>query len=210
MALHIQSAKRFGWGLLAAAVLLTGVLSGPAKAEPRKYEIDPEHFSVGFLVDHIGFNKVLGMFLKAKGSFTFDETTKTLSDGKVVIDASSVFTNLESRDDHLRSPDFLNVEEFPEIVFTLNSAEKTGERTGKLRGDVEILGKKQPVVLDVTWNKSGEYPFGGGFLTPHPWVLGASIRGTLERSKYGMTYGIKQGWVGDDIELLIEFEARRQ
>lgn len=193
-----------------AALLLFGLGSVPAAAEPAQYEVDPDHFSIGFLVDHAGYGKVLGMFLEGSGSFTFDEDARTLSDVRIVIRTESVFTNHEKRDDHLRSPDFLNADEFPEMVFAAPGGTATGDRTGRIDGTLTLLGVSQPVSLDVTWNKSAEYPFGGGLFSDKPYVTGISARGRFKRSAFGMTYGIDGDLVGDDVELILELEAQRK
>ena len=65
--------------LLAAGVLVTAAGAGPAWAEPRTYTIDPDHFAIGFQIDHLGYADVIGMFLKGSGSFVYDEATRTLS-----------------------------------------------------------------------------------------------------------------------------------
>jgi polyisoprenoid-binding protein YceI len=192
-----------------AAVLLGAVAIG-AQAAPASYEIDPDHLSIGFLVDHVGYAKVLGMFRKASGSLQFDEERGELKDLRVVIDTASVFSNHQKRDDHLRSADFLNSAEYPEMVFTASSARRTGERSFEIPGQLALLGKTQPVTLQATWNKSATYPFGGSLLGGKPYVMGISARGSFRRSAFGMGYGVDNGWVGDQVELIIEFEAPRK
>ena len=184
--------------------------AGTARAEAARYELDPDHLTVGFLVDHIGYAKTLGFFRKAEGSYIFDEESGQLSDVRVVVDTASVFTNHQKRDDHLRSADFLNSKEFPEMVFTAKNARRTGDRTYVIEGELELLGRTQPVTLNATWNKSAEYPFGGGLFGGKPYVMGVSARGSFRRSAFGMSYSVDNGWVGDEVELIIEFEARRQ
>jgi len=181
-------------------------LSVAAHAQPARYQIDPEHFSVGFLVDHLGYAKVLGIFQKASGTYAFDEKTGALSDVRLVIDADSIYTAHRKRDNHLRSPDFLNAGEFREIVFKGAQAKRTGERTFVVEGELEMLGKTQPLTLNVTWNKSGKYELPG----TDAYVMGASARGSFKRSAYGMTYGLANGWVGDAVDLIVEFEAKRK
>ena len=181
------------------------VASATAHAQPARYEIDPEHFSVGFLVDHLGYAKVLGLFQKAGGSFTFDEKAGTLSDVRIAIDSASVFTGHRKRDDHLRGTDFLNAVEFPQIVFKGASAKRSGERTFIVEGQLEMLGKTQPVTVNFTWNKSAQYELPG----VKAYVMGASGRGSFTRSAFGMSYAVANGWVGDTVELILEFEARR-
>ena len=188
---------------MATSLALSTMLVGTATAEPRRYALDTEHLSIGFLVDHIGYAKTLGMFRKAQGEYTFDEKTGELSDIRIEIDAASVFTNHRKRDGHLKSADFLNANEFPTLTFTAKSATAGGDRRYRIEGELELLGVRRPVALDATWNKSGEYPFGG-----NPWVMGVSARGSFKRSAFGMNYAVENKWVGDDIELIIEFEAR--
>lgn len=190
----------------AAAILLAGLLAlaAPAAAAPAKYEIDPEHFHIGFLVDHAGVADVLGLFLEGEGSFTFDEEAKTVSDIRVVIETESVFTNHKRRDRHLRSPDFLNASEFPEMVFEGKRSEPTGERTGKIDGTLTLLGVTKPLTLDITWVYSGPHPVGGAYVT------GITARGSFNRSEFGMTYGLDNKMVGDEVKLILSFEALRQ
>lgn len=179
-------------------------LSSAAHAEPHEYELDPAHTAIGFLVGHVGYANVLGMFLEAEGSFTFDDETLTLSDVEIIVETDSVFTNHKKRDQHLRSPDFLNSREFPEMVFKMTKAEKITDTTGKLYGELDLIGLKKPIVLDIVFNRGGEYPFNDEY------AIGVSARGSFKRSEFGMMYGVDNGWVGDDVELIIEFEAVRQ
>ena len=190
---------------LSAALCSAGM---PTQAEPARYKIDPNHLSIGFLVDHVGYAKTLGLFRTASGSFQFDEATAVLSDVRIEVDTASVFTNQTQRDEHLKGKDFLNVLAYPRMVFTASSATRTGERSFDIQGQLELLGKSQPLTLQATWNKSAASPL-GGFLSK-PYVMGVSARGSFKRSAHGMTYAVANGWVGDEVALIIEFEALRQ
>jgi polyisoprenoid-binding protein YceI len=194
------------WGALAASAQL--LMIAPAQAQAARYELDPEHTTVAFLVDHIGYAKVLGLFRSVRGNYRFDEATATLSELRIEVETASVFSNLRKRDDHLKGPDFLNSGEFPKMVFTASSAKRTGERTFDIGGQLELLGKSQPMTLQATWNKSAESPMGG--IGRKPYVMGVSARGSFKRSAYGINYAVANGWVGDEIPLIIEFEAIRQ
>ncbi len=189
----------------AAATAAAFALAAPAAiAETATYEIDPTHTTVGFLVDHIGYAKTFGLFRDLEGEFAFDPEGKTLGEVRVVVEAASVFTNHDGRDGHVRNADFLDVDNHPEIVFEANGGEVTGENTGIVTGDLTILGQTHPLTLEVTLNKIGEYPFGHRKET-----VGVSARGTVVRSQYGMDYALG-GLVGDEVDLIIEFEAIRQ
>ncbi len=199
----------FAAGSLASLTLaLSALTSSPAQAQAARYEIDPDHLTVAFLVDHIGYAKVLGLFRSARGSYQFDEASATLSDVRIEVETASVFSNQRKRDDHLKGPDFLNSGEFPRMVFTASNAKRSGERNFEITGQLEVLGKTQPLTLQATWNKSAESPIGG--LGSKPYVMGVSARGSFKRSAYGMNYAVANGWVGDDVELIIEFEAVRK
>ncbi|WP_253273021.1 YceI family protein [Halomonas sp. PR-M31] len=189
-------------------VAVTGGLllgASTAQAEPQTYRIDPEHFSIGFLIDHIGYQKQLGMFLEGEGEFVYDEQAQTLSSARVEIPAASLFTNHEKRDGHVLSDDFLDAEEYPAIVFEATDFNADSDTQGTLTGDLTMLGETHPVTLDVTLNKAEKYPFGH-----KQYTFGLSARTTLNRSEWGMTYGVDNGMVGDEVELIFEFEGIRQ
>ncbi|SFR40439.1 Polyisoprenoid-binding protein YceI [Marinobacter gudaonensis] len=186
--------------LPAALAISTG-----AMAEPRKFIVDDEHFSIVFEIMHIGYAPVMGMFREVEGQFVYDEEARELKSGQLVFQSDSVFTNHKKRDEHVRNEDFLNSEEYPEITYTVTGFETTGENTGKVTGDLEMLGQTRPVVLDVTLNKSAVYPFGH-----EEYTLGISASTTLKRSEWGMTYGIEQAMVGDEVTLRFGFEAIRE
>jgi polyisoprenoid-binding protein YceI len=191
--------------VLGLAVAATLVSAPPARSEPHRYVIDPAHMAVAFMVTHVGFAKTLGLFREAEGSFVFDPEVPAVRDIDVTIDAASVFTNHDKRDEHLRQEDFLHVEEHPTIRFQGTSSTQTGPRTGTVTGDLTIRGVTRPVTLDVEWNKSGDYPFGDGH---H--AAGLSARTSIKRSDFGMTYALDGNLVGDTVDIIIEFEAIRQ
>ena len=198
--------KKNVWGqrpfLLCIALLAAA--AAPARAEPARYELDPDHITMGFLVDHLGYAKVLGVFRAARGSYSFDEASGALSNVRIEVDTQSVFTNQAKRDQHLKSADFLNSSEFPRMVFTASSAKRTGDKGFEIAGQLELLGRAQPLTLNATWNKSGVSPIDQSY------VMGVSARGSFKRSSYGMKYGVDNGWVGDEVPLIIEFEAKRK
>jgi polyisoprenoid-binding protein YceI len=194
---------------LALAGLVLLLAAAPARAELARYVLDPEHVSVGFLVEHVGYAKTLGRFRKTTGEYRFDEATGRLEGLRIEIDAASVYTAHDKRDQHLRSGDFLDVKRFPKLVYTARSAKRRGERSFVIEGELGLLGQRRPVTLEATWNKSAPYPL---LLAPlqRATVMGVSARGSFRRSDFGMMYAVENGWVGDEIELIIELEARRQ
>ena len=191
------------WPALVALLMLCAT---GASAEPTDWNIDPEHFSIAFEAEHVSYQRQLGFFLEGSGSFRYDADTRELSSGRVEIQADSIFSNHERRDDHLRGRDFLNVRRNPVIVF-----EATGYTPGSigdsgvLTGNLTLLGNTHPVELEVTINKQARYPFGHRRET-----LGISARTTILRSLWGMDYGVADDLVGDEVTLRFEFEALQQ
>ncbi|MEX0964010.1 MAG: YceI family protein [Pseudohongiellaceae bacterium] len=192
--------------LMPLSLALTLLLAiGQAKAEPADWEIDPEHFSIAFEAGHIGYQQQLGLFLEGGGSFRYDPESQQLSGGRVEIQAASIFTNLDARDNHLRGRDFLNARRNPLILFEVIEFSAADEARGTLTGNLTLLGETHPVELQVTINKQAEYPFGHRLQT-----LGISAHTTINRSLWGMDYGVEGNLVGDEVTLRFEFEAIRQ
>ena len=187
---------------LSACLGLAALAASPATAAPERYEIDPEHTVVSFLVGHVGYASVLGVFLEFEGGFTYDRETRELSDVEITVDTASVNTFHEARDEHVRAGDFLDVEAHPAMTFTAEGGEPESETRGAVPGELTMLGVTRPLTLDVTLNKAEAYPFGHG-----RFALGLSLRGTLDRSDWGMTYAVDNGLVADEVELVIETEA---
>tara|TARA_B100001778_G_scaffold201062_1_gene166037 strand:- start:2442 stop:3032 length:591 start_codon:yes stop_codon:yes gene_type:complete len=188
--------------------LLTLCFMSPAiLANSQTYVIDETHLSIGFLVEHAGYAKTLGMFTKAKGSYKYDETSQIVSDVNIIIDTDSVFTNHDKRDSHLKSPDFLNVKEYPEMIFKADASDLK-LNPGQIKGDLTLLGITKPLILNVKINKIDTYPFRVGL--SKPMVMGVSATASFKRSEFGMNYAIKKNLVGDEIDLIIEFEARQE
>ncbi|KQP37036.1 YceI family protein [Pseudorhodoferax sp. Leaf274] len=184
-------------GLLCAAAL-------PAFAQGARYEIDPDHLTLAFLVEHIGYAKVLGQFRKASGSYSFDEASGQLGAVRIEVETDSATTQHNGRDRHVRGSDFLNASSFPRMVFTAAGGKRVAERQYEIVGELELLGRRQPLTLTATWNKSAPSPI----TKLH--TMGVSARGSVKRSAFGMDYGVANGWVGDEVQLLIEFEAIRK
>lgn len=203
---HTSLLNTTTWIFLAQLGLFS-LLASTARAEPADWEIDAEHFSIVFDVEHIGYQQQIGMFLEASGSFRYDPETNELFSGRVEVQSDSVFSNLEDRDDHLRGGDFLAVGDHPLVVFSATDfmPNSNDPMRGTLAGNLTLLGETHPVELQVTLNKRERYPFGHRKET-----LGISASTTIQRSRWGMDYGVSNNLVGDDVSLRFEFEAIRQ
>ena len=200
-AIHRLKAASFA-GLLGAFLTFT---TAPVLAEPQTYIIDDEHFSMNFEIEHIGYAPVMGMFREVEGQFKYDEANRELPSGQLTFKSKSVFTNHEKRDEHLRKDDFFDSSKFPDIIFTITDFETTGENTGVVTGDLTLLGQTRPVKVNMTLNKSAEYPIGH-----EQYTLGMTAETSLKRSNWGMTYGVENNLVGDKVKLRFGFEANKK
>ncbi len=173
-----------------------------ATAAPDSYDIDPTHTVVAFLIDHVGFSRVLGRFDDVEGSFTYDPDTRELSDLVITVATASVSSGNKARDNHVRKNDFLSVKRHPTMQFKVDSAILPADDGGVIEGTLTLLGQTRPLSLDLQVNKLDVYPFGHKKFT-----IGVSAKGSLMRSEYGMSYGVANALVGDEVEMIIETEA---
>lgn len=185
------------------AALFTFVLAMPMAAMAGEYKFDPAHTRIVFGVSHLGFTNQIGEFREFDGGFTFDPENVMDSVVDVTIDTASIdIANHEKWNAHMRNEDFFHVEKFPTMTFKSTAIEVTGEKTGRLTGDLTILAVTKPVTLDVVWNKTGSNPFNKAI------VSGFSADGKIKRSDFGMTYGLPG--VGDEVSIHIEVEGIKQ
>jgi polyisoprenoid-binding protein YceI len=170
-----------------------------------KWDFDLTHSSINFHVRHLMVSKVHGRFHKWGGSLELDDADLTRSHLDVTIDASSVDTKEDKRDAHLRSADFLDVDNHPNITFKSTQITKEGE-TYKVAGNITIHGITKPVVLEVEGGEQVKDPWGGT-------RTGFSAKARLNRKDFGLTWNLALeagGFVvGDKLEISIEIEAVR-
>lgn len=182
--------------LIAAAALAAGLLTS-ASAAVETYKADPAHSSVGFTVRHF-FTKVPGSFAKFEAAVTVDRDNLEHSSISATIQAASIDTQNEKRDQHLNSADFFDTAKFPTLTFKSKSWKKTGDDTYDVTGDLTIKDITKEVVLQVK-----SLGFGPG-------MRGAQLSGweattKLDRRDFGLTYG--PGVVGNDVDVSINVEA---
>jgi polyisoprenoid-binding protein YceI len=166
---------------------------------------DTQHSSIGFAVRHLMISKTRGVFTKWSGSFAYDAADPTQSRLDVRIDASSIDTKEEKRDAHLRSPDFFDVEKFPELRFVSSLVERDGDDY-VLAGDLTIHGITRPVELRVESLGAGKDPWGNE-------RVGFAARATINRKDFGLHWNqaLEAGGVlvGDKVEITLDIEAIR-
>jgi polyisoprenoid-binding protein YceI len=183
--------------------LMTAAIIGASLAQASTWTADPAHSNVGFKVKHMMVSNVHGSFGKFEVTVNYDEKDVTKSSVNVTIDAASINTGVERRDNHLRSPDFFDVAKFPQLTFVSKRVEKAGESLNII-GDLTMHGVTKEVALDVTeLNPPITDPMGG-------MRMGASASTRINRTDYGLLWNkaIEAGGVvvGDMVGILIEVE----
>lgn len=185
------------------AVLAAFALSfvSPARAADR-YAFDTSHTYLLFFIDHLGFSETVGQFRKYGGGFTFDEKAPETSTVDVTLYPASISTASSELDAKLQTDAFFNSAKFPEIRFVSTRVEKTGVSTGKVTGNLTMLGVTKPVTLDVMFNKAGVHPYSKAN------VAGFRATGRLKRSDFGMAAYLPM--IGDEVTFRFEVEGVRQ
>jgi polyisoprenoid-binding protein YceI len=173
---------------------------GPA---PGTYEIDPVHTSVEFVSRYAMLAKVRGRFGVFSGTLHIDkDPARSWAD--VEIDASSIDTNMEMRDNHLRSADFLDLENHPTMRYRSNRVEVTGDRRFRLHGELTIRGTTLPVDLDVEYEGTSV-----GLRAERR--IGFSASGEIDREAFGMTWNqaLETGGVlvGKTVKIELDVQA---
>lgn len=178
------------------------------QTQPRvtTWQLDPAHTLVEFSVKHMMFTTVKGRFTGVSGSIRDVADDPAQSAVEATIEASTITTGDEQRDTHLRSGDFLDVENHPQITFRSRRIEGTKERF-KVIGDLTIRGTTREVVLDTTFNGVGKNPWGKT-------VAGFTAETEINRKDFGLTWNValEAGGVlvGDRLKVTIEAQAVKQ
>jgi polyisoprenoid-binding protein YceI len=183
------------------------LLAIPLMLPAATYQIDSSHSSAGFTVRHMMVSNVSGAFAKLSGTVEYDPSNVGQSRIEAVIDATTVNTRNEKRDEHLRSADFFDTANNPTITFRSKRVEKAGDGQLRLVGDLTIRGVTKEVVLDV----EGPTP---EILAQGAYRMGASATTRINRKDFGVNWNraLDSGGlvVSDEVRINIEVELVRK
>ena len=179
-------------------VLTHSVSQNEARVPAGRYELDPDHCSITFDIDHFKYSRFTMRFDRKQGQLDWNEGGLDRSTAAIAIDAASIDTNVPLLDKMVKSASMLDVSRYPEIRFATTRFQRTGESRGTLTGDLTIRGVTQAVMLDVTFNGFAPDP-----LTKKD-TLGFSAEGHFSRAKFGLSTWYPA--VGDDIRVRIQAE----
>ncbi len=168
------------------------------------WTVDPMHTQVEFSAKHMGLMTVKGHFTGVRVAIDLNEDDFTASSVEATLDTRTLITNDERRDAHLKSPDFLNVEQFPTITFKSIRIERSAHDRYAMTGDLTIRDVTRPVTLDVVYSGQAKDPMGGVH-------AGFSAHATINRKAWGLTWNValETGGllVSEEVKLALEVEV---
>lgn len=186
------------------AMLACLALVIPAIAGAATYQLDPVHSSIQFKIRHLTVSNVTGTFNKIKGSATMEGEDPSTLKVDVTIEAASVDTGNEKRDQHLRTPDFLDVAKYPTITFVSKKVMKGDPGKLKVTGDLTIHGVTREITVDLEGPTSEVKDPWGGFRR------GATGTTRIDRRDFGITWNtaLDSGGmlVGNEVTIYVEVE----
>jgi len=185
---------------IAAAMVALGV----AEARATTWEIDPAHSSAQFAVKHLVISTVRGHLGKVTGTLNLDEQDVTRSTVEATIDAAGIDTREAKRDEHLRSPDFLDTAQYPTITFKSKKITRLAADRYTISGDLTLRGVTKPVTLNVEGSPTPmKDPFGNT-------KIGGVVKARLNRKDFGIDWSktMDSGGlvVGDEVDVTIDVE----
>lgn len=169
------------------------------------WKVDPAHAKVTFSTVHNTISDVEGLFNSFDATITASEEDFSDAVFELTIDAKSIDTEIEMRDDHLRSEDFFHVEKYPEITFKSTSIEETGEENHyKLKGNLNMHGITKLVVMDLWYRGTIENPQNGDIIS------GFQVTGTLKRSAFEIGQKFPEVLISDEVIIKADGEFIKQ
>lgn len=166
------------------------------------YTLDPDHASLIFKIDHLGFSDYVGRFNRFTATLDFDADDPTAARLDAIIDMTSLDVANDAFAQTLTGPQWFDAQQFGEARFQSQRIERTGETTGRIFGALTLRGVTAPVVLDATFNGGARDRLRGG-----AYVVGFSARGVIDRTQFGVDRFA--GMVGNDVAIEIEAEFIR-
>lgn len=197
--------------LFAPPAALLALLALPAAAPPpaappaalESWVVDTGHSSLVFKVQHMGVSNFYGRFNELSGRIALAEQAAQ-SSVSFSVQAGSVDTNNDKRDQHLMNPDFFSAKEFPTIEFKSTSVKPAGDKAWEVAGKLTLHGVTKD--LAVTVHETGRKAAGDRY----PALAGFETRFSIRRSDFGMDYGVENGSLGDEVEIVLAIEARAE
>jgi polyisoprenoid-binding protein YceI len=181
------------------SLLVVALFTAAAWAQGSEWQIDPAHTTVAFTVRHMGISNVHGRFTKVSGSALVNDNDPSKDSVNATIDATSIDTGVEMRDNDLKSANYFDVAQFPTITFKSKSVSKSGDGKLKIVGDLTIHGVTKEVTLDV------DGPSAPAKMGPNL-KRGLSATTSVNRKDFGVGAKTPSAMVGEDIKIELDVE----
>ena len=181
------------------SLLVVALFTAAAWAQGSEWQIDPAHTTVAFTVRHMGISNVHGRFTKVSGSAVVNDNDPSKDSVNATIDATSIDTGVEMRDNDLKSANYFDVAQFPTITFKSKSVSKSGDGKLKIVGDLSIHGVTKEVTLDV------DGPSAPAKMGPNL-KRGLSATTSVNRKDFGVGAKTPSAMVGEDIKIELDVE----
>ena len=194
--------------MLVAVAIVFGVLGTiqNSNGEMARWQVDRDHSTVGFQVAHMVISQTHGKFTDYDGFIEMDPETQKVKTLEAVIRTQSVFTDHPKRDEHLRGPDFFDVEKHSTMVYKMKNYKKTGDGYTAV-GDLTLLGVTKEITLVGTFNGTTQDPWGNT-------RAGFTAEGTINRQDFGMKFSktLDNGGllVGDEVKIKLDIECIKE
>lgn len=174
--------------------------AAPTAAGSQTWTVDDVHSMALFRVHHMGAGMFWGRFDGVSGSITTSGAGPDSLAFDITIDVASVSSGNDKLDGHLKSPDFFSVKEFPSMTFKSTKASRNADGMWEVAGDLTMHGVTKPVTAKV--EQTGRMKGRGGE------AIGFEATFTVDRSQFGMTYGVEKGAIGKDVRVIVGLEAQ--
>lgn len=176
----------------------------PTQTSLQTYAIDPSHSRLGFSIRHMGFSKVRGSFEQFEGIVRMQPGDLSSLEAEAIVQTASITTNEADRDEHLRSADFFDAENYPTITFNSTEVRDVDDDSFTLVGEFTMHGMTETLELDGTFLGEGQDPWGGT-------RVAFEAKTTINRKDYGLNWNtaLEAGGflVGDKVDISIEAQA---
>jgi polyisoprenoid-binding protein YceI len=172
-----------------------------------KWVIDPDHSVAAFSVRHMMISDVHGQFNRITGVVRFDTADISRSSVEAEIGVAGIYTGIQKRDDHLRSPDFFDVVKYPVIRFKSDKTESLGANRFTVEGSLTMKGVTRPVTLEAEYTGPVKDPFEEGGMS-----MGFTASVTVNREDYGIMWNADMEGgviVGKNVRIILNIEADR-